>query len=423
MALMPAELAEVARGLAVELQAAGHRAWVVGGAVRDLALDVVPADIDLASAARPEELERLFPASHSVGRAFGTVVVRRGRCEVQVTTFRSETGYDDARRPSRVDFAASLEQDATRRDFTCNALYLDPLADELRDPVGGWEDLRAGLLRCVGEPRARFREDGLRILRLARLSAAHGLAVEEGTREGARDSLEALRGVSPERVLGELTRMARSRDPGAALSLLLDLGALQRLPGLGAASPAAVAALARLPEPNLARVFALLFHPAPGAPHGGALEALAHLRAPRALSQRVEAIWRHELALEAALQAFETGDPPRSRWVPLVRAEEHADAEAVHAALRPGHRVGARARLAAARADLTPAELRPSPLVTSAELARAGIPRGPRWAELLREGEALQLDGHLRTAEEARAWLAGQQRPPDQVGGSARRKA
>src|SRR5262249_31126723 len=152
--------------------------------------------------------ERLFATTHAVGRAFGTVVVRSGELDLQVTTFRSETGYDDARRPSEVRFGTSLEEDAARRDFTCNALYLDPLTDELRDPTGGLADLAAGRLRCVGEPAARFAEDGLRLLRLARFAAQLGLTVEVGTAAGAAASLEALRGVSPERELNELTRMA-----------------------------------------------------------------------------------------------------------------------------------------------------------------------------------------------------------------------
>src|SRR6185503_10579164 len=132
---LPAELAHAARTVAGVLRAAGHRAWLVGGAVRDLALEVTPQDVDLASAARPEEIEALFPSTVSVGRAFGTVVVRSGALSLQVTTFRAEAGYDDARRPSHVHFATSLTEDAARRDFTCNALYLDPLSDEFVDPT------------------------------------------------------------------------------------------------------------------------------------------------------------------------------------------------------------------------------------------------------------------------------------------------
>src|SRR5437867_2007197 len=183
---LPLELARAARTVAGVLGTAGHRTWLVGGAVRDLALGIEPKDADLASAARPEEIEALFPSTHAVGRAFGTVVVRCGTADLQVTTFRAEAGYDDARRPSHVRFGTTLVEDAARRDFTCNALYLDPLNDEFIDPTGGLADLAARRLRCVGDPVQRFAEDGLRLLRLARLAAEHGLAIDQATHAGAR---------------------------------------------------------------------------------------------------------------------------------------------------------------------------------------------------------------------------------------------
>ena len=161
---LPVELAGAARACAETLTAAGQRAWIVGGAVRDLALGRTPKDVDLATAAVPEELERLFPRSHAVGRAFGTVVVHTvGEIDVEITTFRREADYADGRRPNTVSFGTSLEEDAQRRDFTCNALYLCALDGEFRDPTGGLDDLRAGVLRCVGDPARRFAEDAPQI--------------------------------------------------------------------------------------------------------------------------------------------------------------------------------------------------------------------------------------------------------------------
>src|SRR5262245_7370135 len=141
MAHMPADLARASRWIATELGAKGRRAWLVGGAVRDLALGREPKDADLASAALPEELELLVPRAFAVGRACGTVDVHCDGLDVQVTAFRAESRYEDARRPSEVRFTTRLEEDAARRDFTCNALYLDPLTDELVDPTGGMGDL------------------------------------------------------------------------------------------------------------------------------------------------------------------------------------------------------------------------------------------------------------------------------------------
>ncbi|HEX6882574.1 MAG TPA: CCA tRNA nucleotidyltransferase [Planctomycetota bacterium] len=410
MARMPAELARASRWIAERLAAAGHRAWLVGGAVRDLALEREPKDADLASAALPEEIERLFPRTHAVGRAFGTVVVPCEGVDVQVTTFRAESGYADARRPSAVRFSTRPEEDAARRDFTCNALYLDPLTDELLDPTGGLADLAAGRLRCVGEAGARFAEDGLRLLRLARLAAHHGLAIEPETLEGARGSLEALRGVSPERVLAELVRMAEGPDPARAVALLLELGALPALPGLGRLESGGltrrVRAVAGLETGGSARLLALLF--LPGAEWDAALAhaALLELRPARALERRVGQVFQLFAVLEGCLAELATA--PRARWIRLVRAEEFADALAVHAAWHGERHARERAELVARTRRLGPDELWPAPLVTSAELAKAGIPQGPRWGELLRAAEEAQLEGEFRDAAGARAWLARQ---------------
>jgi len=399
---LPAPLARAARAVATELARAGHRAWLVGGAVRDLALGIEPHDADLASAATPDELARLFPRTHAVGRAFGTVVVHCEELTVEVTTFRAESGYDDARRPTRVSFSSTLEEDAARRDFTCNALYLDPLEDELRDPTGGLEDLRAGRLRCVGDPRERFAEDGLRLLRLARLAAQYGLALEPATVEGARDARAALRGVSAERVLAELKRMAEGAAPGRAAALLVSLGILERLPVLGALpDPARRAeAVARLPACSEARFLATLLGPGP-VPEA----RLAPLRPSRALARQVVGILELAEELGRCLVELEEGEVRPSRWIRLARRPEYEDALACWEAWHPTERVRGRERLRALVADAPAANLHPQPLVTSAELARAGIPPGPRWKTLLDEAEALQLDGAWTDVAQARTWL------------------
>ena len=407
---LPAELARAARAVAGVLGAAGHRTWLVGGAVRDLALALQPEDADLASAARPEEVEALFPSTHAVGRAFGTVVVHCDGVDVQVTTFRAEEGYDDARRPSRVRFATSLEEDAQRRDFTCNALYLDPLNDEFADPTGGMGDLMARRLRCVGEPHKRFAEDGLRLLRLARLAAQNDLAIEAATGAGARASLESLRGVSPERIHAELVRMAGGVAPGRAASLLLELGVLERLPGLNLQGPPSalaprVEALGRLDPCSPERFFATLFQPESGSGLRSELDGFWELRPPRSLHQRVERTLALAGELASLLADLAGGTVRRSRWIRAVRAPEFEDALAVWSARHPGELTAERAQMAQLAASLSSAQLSPRLLVTSAELERSGIPRGPRWGVLLRAGEDAQLDGELTDLASARAWL------------------
>ncbi|MEQ1894117.1 MAG: hypothetical protein ABL998_16370 [Planctomycetota bacterium] len=404
LARLPPELAAAARACAETLALAGHRAWIVGGAVRDLALGRTPRDVDLASAAVPAELERLFPRSHAVGRAFGTVVVHtEPGLDVEITTFRREADYADGRRPSVVSFGTSLEEDAERRDFTCNALYLAALDGELRDPTGGLADLGEGVLRCVGDPVRRFAEDGLRLLRLVRLATELGLTLEPATRAAAAASASALRGVSAERVLAECARMATGPAPGRALAQLHELGLLQRLPGFARLAPetlpARLAALARATVHNPEGLFAVLFHPR-GAPLEASLAALLELRPARALLARVRRAFELGPDIERCRAA--TAPPARAERLRLLRDEDFLLALAVHEAWSEATTpVDLRSELA----TLTRAELFPEPWITSRELAAAGVPRGPRYGELLRAAEDAQLAGEVRTRAEAEAWL------------------
>lgn len=435
---LSAPLAHAARVFAERLARAGERAWIVGGAPRDLALGRPIHDLDMASAATPEAVEALGLRTFAAGRAFGTVGVLAGEVTIQHTTFRSEQGYTDARRPDVVQFGATLAEDASRRDFTCNALYLDPLTDEFVDPEGGLADLARGVLRCVGDARARFEEDGLRLVRLARFAAALELAPDPDVLAAARSARDALRGVSPERVLAELeTLFARPRS-ARALALLAECDLLTRaLPGvgepwLGASSAewwtprarvhaeleralAAVAgefAGAAGRPPGLALGLAALFGPAPGAsaatrdvfPRARALDVVDALRVSRATRPSVSALWTLALAL-APLDAPPASRAQRVRW---LRDAEFTHAAALALAWRTAAELGPGATLALARErDALGAEgLTPAPFVGARELADSGVPRGPWWGKLLDEAETLQLDGAWPDADAARAWLA-----------------
>lgn len=432
---LSAPLAHAARTFAEVLARAGQRGWIVGGTPRDLALGREVHDLDMASAATPEHVESLGLRTFPAGRAFGTVGVLAGEITIQHTTFRSERGYTDARRPDVVQFGATLAEDASRRDFTCNALYLDPLTDEFEDPEGGLADLARGVLRCVGEARARFEEDGLRLVRLARFAAALELAPAPDVLAAARDARDALRGVSPERVLAELeTLFARPRST-RALALLAECDLLTRaLPGAGevwlgatsaewwaprarvhAALETAQAAVELAPAgapirpPGLALGLAALFGPAPG--HGGAfgpraraLAVVDALRVARATRTAVAEIWELALAFDA-LAALPASRAQRVRW---MRANEFANALALAHAWRTAlaRETDTLLELARERAELGERGLAPAPLVDVNALAASAIPRGPWWGKLLHEAETLQLDGAWRDADEARAWLA-----------------
>jgi len=387
-------LARAARSIGERIASRGARVWIVGGAVRDLALTRVPKDVDLASALRPEEIEELFPSTVPVGKAFGTILILQDGQPIEHTTFRSESGYSDRRRPDRVEFGNSIEEDSARRDFTCNALYLDPLRDEPADPQGGLADLENRTLRCVGDARARFAEDGLRLVRMARFAGAFELEPAPGLLEAAREERGALAGVAPERVLRELERMFTRPGHARAFALLARAGLVDMLfPGLPEI-PARVEALERLPEaPGLACGLAQLFAGAGEA----RLEALRVSRETRAL---VLDGWQ---AL-VALAALDRGR--RSQRLRLERRPGFEIACNLGAAL--GMPRALLDELAAERTALGPQGLTPARWLRSQDLDDAGVPKGPRWGELLEAAETAELDGEIASAEQARTWLRAQ---------------
>jgi tRNA nucleotidyltransferase (CCA-adding enzyme) len=238
--LIPVEVEEVAEVLA----RAGFRAWAVGGGVRDAILagclgrDVVPGDWDLATDALPLQVKPLFRRVIPTGIAHGTVTVLHKGSSFEVTTLRGEEGHSDGRRPDSVFFVSEIEKDLARRDFTVNAIAYDLKDKTIADPFGGIQDLEQGIIRAVGDPAARYQEDGLRPLRAARFSAQLEMSLEEGTRAAIRPSLERFSRVSVERVQAEWFKALRSRCPSRCFRILLEDGLLQvTCPALFAAPP------------------------------------------------------------------------------------------------------------------------------------------------------------------------------------------
>lgn len=200
----------------LRLEDGGHEAWLVGGVVRDAlwrqpevlaqSADLRALDYDIATGARPDEVEQLFMdmRQYAVGKKHGTIAVRTRDGLVEITTFRRDGAYSDRRHPDAVQFGVSIEEDLARRDFTVNAIAWNP-SRGMRDPFGGRGDLEKGILRAVGDPMARFQEDGLRILRAVRLCAQHGFVIEPQTWKAMQDSFSCLHQVSAERIASELT--------------------------------------------------------------------------------------------------------------------------------------------------------------------------------------------------------------------------
>ena len=213
------------------LWSAGSAGFVVGGSIRDALLGREPADWDLATDARPEQLQELFPGAVYENR-FGTVVVREGGQQFEITTFRTEREYVDFRRPVEVEFGATIEEDLARRDFTVNAIAWGAAAagqPGYVDPHAGRADLEARLLRAVGDPVERFREDALRIVRVLRLKATLGFEIEQETLAAAVASAALVRHLSGERIGAELDKLLAAPQPSVGLGAMAETGVLAHL--------------------------------------------------------------------------------------------------------------------------------------------------------------------------------------------------
>ena len=204
------------------LEKAGFEAYAVGGCVRDTLLSCVPGDWDITTSAKPEEVKKLFKRTVDTGIAHGTVTVMLKKNGYEVTTYRIDGEYEDARHPKSVEFTASLTEDLKRRDFTINAMAYNPRTG-IVDEFGGIQDLQDGIIRCVGNPTDRFHEDALRMLRAVRFSAQLGFQIEEKTKEAIREMGRGLEKVSRERVQVELTKLLISPHP-ENIRLLYELG-------------------------------------------------------------------------------------------------------------------------------------------------------------------------------------------------------
>ena len=399
----------VARGL----REAGHRALFAGGCVRDSLLGHEAADYDVATGATPDEIRRVFPRAIGVGESFGVMLVRHGGRSVEVATFRADGSYTDGRRPDAVRFSDDRE-DALRRDFTINGMFEDPETGEIVDYVGGRADLAAGILRAIGTPEDRLREDRLRALRAARFAARFSLKIDPATEAAVRRFAPDLAAVSRERIGNEVRRMLAHPSRARAVELVESLA-------LGASVLAE-----RAERVDLARVAGL----APGA---GVEEALAAWMLGRSI------------AIPDAPSC--AGDRPHAdvsparqrRWRDaLVLSNDESDGVAAILAMRPriierwpGGDAAARKRMASGlgfagalavlRAEGNPVVtavdgdlpalraqgLAPAPFVTGDDLVAMGMRPGPQFRPMLDRAYDLQLNGALADRDAALAAVRG----------------
>jgi poly(A) polymerase len=438
------------------LRQRGHQAYFAGGCVRDLLLSREPADFDVATDATPQQVMQIFPQTYAVGEQFGVVLVpeseasvatgdparhaESGNATIEVATFRSDVGYSDGRHPDEVRFTKDPREDVQRRDFTINGMMLDPATNEVLDFVGGRDDLKAGIVRAIGEPERRFAEDKLRMLRAVRFAARFEYQIDPATMAAIQKSAPAIHQVSCERVRDELTKMLTEGRARRAFELLDTTGLLREvLPE--------IAAMKGVEQPPQ-------YHPE-GDVFVHTLLLLDKLQAGGSVSVSKTLAWGALL--------HDVGKPPTFRVAPdRIRFDGHVEVGVKMAAeicrrlrfsndeidqilalvdnhMRFGqvqrmnqstlkkflrlpafdehlelHRIDCLSSHGQLDAyeysreqlrSLPPEAIRPEPLITGRDLIDAGYEPGPRFKEVLAAVEDAQLEGRLSSHEAAMEYV------------------
>jgi len=383
-----------------QLQQHGFRALLAGGCVRDMLLGRPAKDYDVATDALPADVIRLFRRTLKVGAKFGVVIVLTQGEQVEVATFRSEAGYEDGRHPTEVRFT-SAAQDASRRDFTINGMFYDPLKEQVIDYVGGQADLARQIIRTIGDPEERFGEDYLRMLRAIRFSTQLGFAIEPATYEAVRRNAAKIVRISGERIALELEGILIAPNRAAGVAMLAETGLAEAIsPGFaGPPAERAVTVLGRLRKKvdfplALAGFFA-------GCPTDFALERCEILKLSRKQARHLEFL----LAQRGRLLDFEMSlaqlkgllaGPYFWDLYELERAMQKA------AAAQEG--LAALGRLRKRIRDLGDIDVRPKPLLNGHDLMHLGAMPGPALGQLAEELYIAQLEGEVQTKDQAEQW-------------------
>ena len=427
----------LARSIVAQLRAAGHQAYLVGGCVRDLLLGRPPKDFDVATDARPDRVSELFERSEQVGAHFGVVLVRENTAQVEVATFRSDARYSDGRRPDAVRFEGDPRQDAIRRDFTINALLLDPDTNQVLDFTGGRDDLRRRVVRAIGDPQERFQEDHLRLIRAVRFAARLGFEIEPATMAALQRLHGLIVKVSPERVRDELARILTEGGARRGFELLDETGLLgDILPEVAAMKGVAqppefhpegdvwthtLLLLEKLRHPTVTLAAGALLHDV-GKPatfriadrirFDGHVEEgvrLAHdiltrLRFSNEQISQIKALIAHHMRFKDSGQMRES---TMKRFLRMENFTEHLELHRLDC-LSSNGKLDTYKRVLARLAELGEEELRPKPLLTGRDLIELGYQPGPSFGTMLAAVEDAQLEGSVQTKEDALALVRAQ---------------
>lgn len=419
-------------GIVQRLRAEGFKAFIVGGAVRDMVMGIEPKDYDIATDASPGEVESLFDRVCPVGAKYGVSMVLMGKNTYEAAMFRRDGVYEDGRRPSRVDHADEIE-DVRRRDFTINALLYDPEEDRILDYTGGLVDIRQGVIRTVGDPFTRFEEDRLRMLRAIRFAARFEFVIEPETMKAIQSNASLVLSVSFERIGEELSRMFTGSHPGRALALLNESGLLEAVLPEVAAFRGIEQSPEHHPEGDVFEHTKLMLGLYGGGSPVMAFAILLHdIGKPAAFTMTDRARFnRHdeigaEIA-EAILRRLRFSNDTVTRVRELVRRHmqfmnvmrmkrstlrrfmaspnfeellelHRLDCMASHGDLSVYDFLKEEMRR---RQDKNLSLTLPEPLLRGDDLIAMGLEPGPRLGEILRETMDAQLEGKIRTKDEA----------------------
>ena len=414
-----------------DLRAHGHQAYLVGGCVRDRLLGIPPKDYDVSTDAPSDTLLSYFPHSDHVGAHFGVVLVREAEgVEVEVATFRTEGGYSDGRRPDYVRFETDPKRDAERRDFTINGLMEDPVSGEILDFVGGRADLVNGVVRAIGDPHLRFEEDHLRMLRAVRFAARLGFSIDPATLAAIRSQAPAISRISAERVREELTRILTEGQARRGFELLDETNLLGHLlPEVkafqGTEQPPEfhpegdvwahiLLMLAQMGHPSSTLAWGVLLHDVGKPPTFRVAERIRfdghaevgaqmtsgimeRLRFSNDASEHVTSLVANHMRFKDVLQMRPS---TLKRLMRLPRFEEHLELHRLDCLASNGYRATYEF-LREQMTKLREEDLRPPRLITGNDLISAGYAPGKDFGRVLEAVETAQLEGALRTHDEA----------------------
>ena len=425
-----------ARKVAEILRDRGHIAYFAGGCVRDMVRGLTPKDYDIATDARPENVQALFPRTYAVGAHFGVIIVLEDGFQFEVATFRSDEAYIDGRHPSAVQFS-SPEEDARRRDFTINGMFLDPASNKVIDLVGGQADIGAKLVRAIGEPGQRLAEDRLRMLRAVRFATALDYQIDERTWDALVASASSINQISGERIRDEVVRIFLSSNRVRGWDLLDASGLMSAiLPELqamkGVLQPEQFhpegdvfvhtrLMLSLLPDiVSVPLVFAVLFHDV-AKPVTSRVDETGRIRFnehDRIGAEMTEAIMRRlrfsgaeiEATVEMVRHHMVFKDAPKMRIAKLkrfmARPTFDEELELHRVDCQSSHRMLDNYEfLLRKRDEFANEPIIPPPLVRGDDLIAFGLKPGPKFGEILEAVETRQLEGKLRTRDEALNWV------------------